>query len=308
MSGSSGAVGGVAPQPTTRRLSGAQRGLIVALSVVLTLALLGALGYFVVLPALGCPKSSATSAGAVSEYCFLPFTGGGRGIGGLTAGPDRNLWFTESSHIGRMTPAGAITEFARPTTEDQPGAIVAGPDGNLWFVAQSAKAIGRITPQGAVTQFPLPTGDTYPVGLIPGPDGALCYTRAANVAGVSGPPNTSEPGLIGRITVTGQATEFPTPTLPAPRPLAQPRDIVAGPDGALWFDTGEPNAAISGDSWIGRITTGGQASIVYAPDPQALVSLTGLTAERAERQSVVRGGERDRAHQSQRTGRVLHSA
>src|SRR3954471_19246906 len=36
---------------------------------------------------------------------------------GITAGPDANLWFTErvGNKIGRITPAGTITEFTIPT-------------------------------------------------------------------------------------------------------------------------------------------------------------------------------------------------
>ncbi|MGO9470062.1 MAG: hypothetical protein ACLQVF_38675, partial [Isosphaeraceae bacterium] len=67
---------------------------------------------------------------------------------GITTGSDGNLWFTEnaSGQIGRMTPAGVVTQFALPTvpppagspagtagTTPNPTAITAGPDGALWF-------------------------------------------------------------------------------------------------------------------------------------------------------------------------------
>src|SRR5205807_2021894 len=50
-----------------------------------------------------------------------------------------NLWFTEdnTNKIGRITPAGIITEFPIPTdpkgNRNSPGGITSGPDGNLWF-------------------------------------------------------------------------------------------------------------------------------------------------------------------------------
>jgi virginiamycin B lyase len=247
--------------------------------VVVAIALVVVLFVFVGLPAIGCPKaSSPTAVGAVSDYCFAPFTSG-HTIGGTTAGPDGNLWFTESTHIGRLTPQGAFSEFARPDSESNPGAIVAGADGNLWFIEQSNKSLGRITPQGVVTQFPLPPGATSPLGLAAGPDGALWYTRLPTSLVIGGgPPDLETPGSIGRMTVDGKATEFTLPTPPAPRPPAQPRDIVAGPDGALWFDTGMVSGVDNGNSWIGRISTSGQASIVYAPDPKALVSIAAIGA------------------------------
>src|SRR2546425_13180219 len=59
---------------------------------------------------------------------------------GITAGPDRNLWFTENTfsgnNIGRITPNGSITEFQLPFDKSNPQGITAGPDGNLWFTEQ----------------------------------------------------------------------------------------------------------------------------------------------------------------------------
>src|SRR5271169_830436 len=76
--------------------------------------------------------------------------------GGLAAGPDGNLWFTEANgnRIGRITPAGVVTEFsAGLTPESFPSGIAAGPDGNLWFAEYFGNRIGRITPAGVVTEF-----------------------------------------------------------------------------------------------------------------------------------------------------------
>src|SRR5947207_15947266 len=72
----------------------------------------------------------------------------------IAAGPDGNLWFTESNNpnnfgnrgnqIGRITTAGVVTEFVIPSVACGPAGITAGPDGNLWFGEYFANRIGRI--------------------------------------------------------------------------------------------------------------------------------------------------------------------
>ena len=47
--------------------------------------------------------------------------------------------------IGRITPAGTITEFSLPTPSSGPENIVTGPDGNLWLTENSANKIGRVS-------------------------------------------------------------------------------------------------------------------------------------------------------------------
>jgi virginiamycin B lyase len=85
----------------------------------------------------------------------------------ITAGPDGNMWFTEpfpfDNKIGRITPAGVITEFqlANPAT---PRDIVTGPDGNLWFTEYDAGMLARITPDGVVTQVQKVRGGPWGIG------------------------------------------------------------------------------------------------------------------------------------------------
>ena len=68
---------------------------------------------------------------------FLTPTAGSQPFG-ITRGPDGNVWFAEglAEKIGRITPAGVVTEFALPPGT-QPVQITAGPDGNLWFTEQN---------------------------------------------------------------------------------------------------------------------------------------------------------------------------
>jgi streptogramin lyase len=162
----------------------------------------------------------------------------------ITAGPDGNLWFTESflyqageaymgNQIGRITPAGVITEFSTGISADaDPTEIVAGPDGNLWFT-ETVGRIARITPAGVVTEFSAGiSANADPYGITAGPDGNLWFTEIVG-------------NRIGRITPAGVVTEFSAGI----SPNAYPWDIVTGPDGNLWFT--ENNGG------IGRITLSG---------------------------------------------------
>jgi len=167
-------------------------------------------------------------------------------FGCIAQGPDGALWFTEtaefSNNIGRVTTAGAITEYLVPTFNSLlPSCITAGPDGALWFTEGNGNNIGRITTAGAITEYPIPTANARPMGITAGPDGALWFTESTK---------------IGRITTTGTFTEY---ALPAGNGNAS--GIVAGPDGALWFAEESPN--------IGRITTAGAITVYAVPSSSA---------------------------------------
>ena len=114
---------------------------------------------------------------------------------GITAGPDGNLWFSESDNgsIGRITVGGEITTF-KDRALSGPEGITAGPDGNLWFTDYVSGLIGRITVGGEITTFK-DRALSGPEGITAGPDGNLWFTDSDN-------------GSIGRITVDGEITMF----------------------------------------------------------------------------------------------------
>jgi len=138
----------------------------------------------------------------------------------ITAGPDGNLWFTESTgnKIGMINPAThAITEFPVPTASAYPFGITAGPDGNLWFAEGGGNKIGVINPAThAIAEFSGPTGN--PGWMTTGPDGNLWFTEETG----------DKIGMINP--ATHAIAEFPVPTA-----SADPMGITAGPDGNLWF-------------------------------------------------------------------------
>lgn len=175
--------------------------------------------------------SASAAAGDVTEYPALPDSQGG--LNRVTSGPDGNIWFTiaGANQIGRMTPAGALTRFPIPTANSSPIDITTGPDGNLWFTEFSGR-VGRITTSGQITEFPifrqkpgtLPTPDKiFLFGITGGPDGALWF-----VANCCDP--AAQPGLIGRITTSGDVSLYPVK-----RGTSPTVGITTGPDGNLWF-------------------------------------------------------------------------
>jgi streptogramin lyase len=162
---------------------------------------------------------------------------------GITAGSDGNLWFAEraGNKIGRITPAGTLTEYAVPTANAAPTGISTGPDGNIWFAENTASKIARITPGGVVSEFTLAQG-SIPRHTVAGPDGAVWYL---------------DTGKIGRITTWGQVTTFSASA-------AAPTSLTACSDGNLWYTALEPNL-------VGRITTAGVVTTwAQTYEPQAI--------------------------------------
>ncbi len=86
--------------------------------------------------------------------------------------------------IGRITLSGALTEFKIRTPAAGPGGITAGSDGNLWFTepgfSMTSNKIGRITPTGLITEFTAPTEHCAPVGITEGPDGSIWFAETAS--------------------------------------------------------------------------------------------------------------------------------
>ena len=136
-----------------------------------------------------------------------------------------------------------------------------------------------------ITEFPVPTAGSGVFGIVAGPDGSLWFTE----------PLANK---IGRITLSGEISEFALPSdgapgrialgpdgnlwfteytadrigrisvsgeiteFPVPTVGSLPRGITGGPDGNLWF-------AEEGGNRIGRITTSGEVAEYDVPTPQA---------------------------------------
>ena len=111
----------------------------------------------------------------------------------------------------------------------------------LW----GALPVGAGDPVGQVTEFTAGlTPNSGPNRIAAGPDGNLWFTQ--NIGG------------IGRITPTGDITEFAIPS-----PNSGPLGIEAGCDGNLWF------AESANPGRIGRITTAGAITEFAIPSPNS---------------------------------------
>ena len=114
-----------------------------------------------------------TPTGEVTTYLLPAQYSDPRGI---AEGPDGNVWFAETrGAIGKITPAGILTEYAVPDG-GRPFVINVGPDGALWFTESENNQIGRITTSGVITTYPFPDG-SGPTGVVSGPDGNLWITE-----------------------------------------------------------------------------------------------------------------------------------
>src|SRR5262249_46106453 len=139
----------VAPVRPNRRRSAVLVGVLLLLILVLVAG--GSFGIWRVVTATAYTQANSTPtptatpvpAGIVTEFpIHVPY------VGGITKGPDGNLWFTENTNnqIGRITTSGIVTRFPLSPSSG-PYGITAGPDGNLWFIGD-ANEIGRITTSG----------------------------------------------------------------------------------------------------------------------------------------------------------------
>jgi virginiamycin B lyase len=163
--------------------------------------------------------------GDVTYYDLPPNTSGGA----MVAAPDGSLWLA-GWHVGQglkivvVTPEGDVTEFfAPPFSGEVPNDMAVGSDGNIWIAEFEYAYLLRVTPDHEVTKFKLRAQTLRSIAA--GPDGNLWVTGYRPGSG---------PAVIFRVTVDGQATEFPLPEGNS----GYPDHIMAGPDGRMWFTMG----------------------------------------------------------------------
>ena len=159
----------------------------------------------------------------------------GTGVTGLTTGDDGDLWFAEADRgkVGRMTPAGDLTEYDLGLSGDETlKDLTNGPDGWIWFTiehdggapfarTESLHKIGRINPADGDICFFSAGLTGAPNKIVAASDGKLYFTESGN------------PAAIGRVKTDGAIREYRSGLTAG----SQPTSITEGGDGALWFTT-----------------------------------------------------------------------
>jgi streptogramin lyase len=173
------------------------------------------------------------------------------------------------SAAAQAAPVGAVEHFPTGCGVQK---LISGPDGDVWFNCYRftyhrglvrRAVIGRMTPQGVVTEFTagIPAGAAIR-DLVAGPDGNVWFTLEADV-GADG--RFRSLAAIGRITPEGVVTTFSAGL----RKRSYPGEIIAGPDGNLWFLDGVLVATPLRPD-IGRVTPQGAITEFPTKLPQAL--------------------------------------
>jgi streptogramin lyase len=209
---------------------------------------------------LAAPSGALAPPGEIEQFPFSSPEAYSRG--GLAAGSDGNVWFTESSAggkgvIGLITPEGKFVEYTVPTAspatpelpaQSYPNSIAQGPGGEMWFTdsgtnSEKEDLIGRVIMKtGEIKEFPVPP-EVYPVNIAAGPEGDMWFTADSSIG-----------GKLGRISPTGVVTLYVLPTEPSSNVLpgySEPLGIAQGPGGYVWFTEGGTNR--EGKQFVGRI-------------------------------------------------------
>jgi streptogramin lyase len=218
--------------------------------------------------------NSSGSTTATSEPVVVQTPGGGVTFYGkpehtpnsLVAGPDGNVWFTSADgHVGKISPAGVVTNVATLPAGSDPTNIAAGLEGEqaLWFTTfdGSKYNLEKITTAGAVSEVALggepdhiaaqgktnmwvtepnqgevaqisPTGVVTQRHLAAGASAfEIAYGKGEGVMWATASSGASE--KLVRLTSTGEVSEFPDPVAGELELRLQGLDT--GYNGYVWF-------------------------------------------------------------------------
>jgi streptogramin lyase len=165
----------------------------------------------------------------VTTYPLHDYTYGA----GIMVGQDRNIWFYEASHIGKLTPTGELTEYPAGQTNPYSG-LAWAPDGLIFY--RQDYSLASLNPKnGAIKIYDAPMLDSGGAIVVTSDD-ALWYTL----------PNP--PRLVRFDIKQNRAATYHAPKNFLPS--AAPGNLILAPDGMLWYTTqyigGNPRQVIGG--------------------------------------------------------------
>jgi len=168
-----------------------------------------------------------------------------------------NVWFTEidGGKIGRITPQGAIREYAVPGTGPTgPAGMAIGKGGVVWFTEVYADGVGSFS-NGTFHEYRL-SGASSPTGIAVDTQGDVWVTLhgASDFAELD--PATNSTRIISTSVPTGVSSTLPY-------------FVAVDPHGNVWFDEHRGNA-------IARFTPSNQTLIEYEI-PTRVASLANIS-------------------------------
>jgi hypothetical protein len=152
-------------------------------------------------------------------------------LGGITTGPDGDIWFLEKDRLGRIDPhTGLIQEFAQGISPDlgmyypDGNPIAEGPDGSIWFF--SNHQVTRFSPStNVLTTFGLSSGSMPFNSIIVGADGIVWVLeqqpQAYGIARIDPATGGVQDYAMGQIQPWGMGMP--------------PMGIGFAPDGEIWI-------------------------------------------------------------------------
>jgi streptogramin lyase len=143
--------------------------------------------------------------------------------GGIALGQDGNIWFAQSNHIGRLTPAGTLKEYPTPKTQGETGLAWAR-DGLIWFCSYGAKDRAWVLTSLDPTNGKVKTHEagTSAGAIVAAADGSLSYINTGSSVSLERfDPST------GKVKTYAAPSDF--------RPYGAPAGIALAPDGSLWY-------------------------------------------------------------------------
>lgn len=188
---------------------------------------------------------AATSTGKVSIY-HVPFSY--RVPDNLIAGPNHEVWFTESGDPGRdsaiaaMTTNGRVHEYLLPKSLGAPYDLVTA-GGDIWFTLPGTGHIGRLTAQGKLSVFAAPrlvegAYLQYPAVLAVSPGGIVTFTSFNSESLLDGRFAL----LVGTISPAGRFSFVALPAVPRFSESPNSGSIAFDRSGQLLLTSQQPDA------------------------------------------------------------------